>query len=466
MKKVTPYMLEKIPDRMAQRFGTIPSGSEDLYLFQLNTFEGNLLKMYRQNPRLRDYDALEAIAGCLLKVDGYLRGVEYDFSSVATEKNKQLCHALLAAFDPRENEELRAVLDETDVTWQGEGQEEYYATPVRCLLRIIKSIELFTKELGATGYFGFIERQFGELINRESGLKLGFCLPLAEEEPEEKMNRGGKVALGLLIIGSLTTLVRLLAQLLIPSGAPQTALEPSSFVQNGTLPLAFICYGIFAYTAIAALYLPLRRRSVSGLKYGALLSAIWIAYLLEPLPHVQPIDRIAYPLADSIALLAMGGLLGRSAGLPLKKAQIVWQWPQIVSVALCFVVGRFFQYTQVGIYSSYGRAPLATMLWTVLTGLVIGWVLRSFATVSSQERILEPGEIFSDWTGDPPVRSALTLGLAFFGANLLLFNFFMPLVFKTDLMDLLWRTLIDVVAVTVGSALGNALKFPASSEKA
>ena len=38
-----------------------------------------------------------------------------------------------------------------------------------------------------------------------------------------------------------------------------------------------------------------------------------------------------------------------------------------------------------------------------------------------------------------------------FGADLLLFNFFMPLVFAADVPDLIPRTIVDIVAVTIGS---------------
>ena len=52
-------------------------------------------------------------------------------------------------------------------------------------------------------------------------------------------------------------------------------------------------------------------RISQGLKYGLSCCVVWIVYLLEPLPHVAPLDRITYPIADSLALIVMGLLLGR-----------------------------------------------------------------------------------------------------------------------------------------------------------
>ena len=134
--------------------------------------------------------------------------------------------------------------------------------------------------------------------------------------------------LRLIFIGTATTIVRIIGQLAIPTGE-QTVLSPSIFAQNGTMPVAFTIYGIFAYSLIAALFLLIRKRTGGnriwqGLRYGFACCAVWIVYLWEPLPHVAPLDRITYPVADGLALIVMGLLLGWLFGqtrLPVKKAQ-------------------------------------------------------------------------------------------------------------------------------------------------
>ena len=128
------------------------------------------------------------------------------------------------------------------------------------------------------------------------------------------MNSAVKNILKILLIGLAATIVRIIGQLFIPAGE-QTVLAPSVFAQNGTMPLVFTVYGIFAYSLIASLFLLIRNRLggnriLQGLKYGLSCCVVWIAYLLEPLPHVAAIDRITYPVADSLALIAMGLLLG------------------------------------------------------------------------------------------------------------------------------------------------------------
>lgn len=53
------------------------------------------------------------------------------------------------------------------------------------------------------------------------------------------------------------------------------------------------------------------------------------------------------------------------------------------------------------------------------------------------------------------VKRAMILGCLLFGVDLILFNSFMPLVFDADIPDLIFRTFIDILAVTVG-----CLAFP------
>ena len=86
------------------------------------------------------------------------------------------------------------------------------------------------------------------------------------------MSKTVKNILKILLIGLITTLIRIVGQLSIPAGE-QAILAPSVFAQNGTMPLAFTIYGIFAYSLIASLFLLIRdrlsgNRILRGLKYA------------------------------------------------------------------------------------------------------------------------------------------------------------------------------------------------------
>lgn len=180
-KKVSRYMLDKIGSRMAKRFGTIPKGEEDPYYLQMYSMEGNLLKLHRRDPSKNGNDALEAVGMCLLTVDGYLQDLEYDFNSVSNDKNSVFCRGLLMSFDPFTNEEVKEVLG-SEYDWNAKKvKEEYYEAPIKCILRIAKSISLWTEEFGPNGYFIFMEDQIGKLVGDNDELDFAVRAPLSEE---------------------------------------------------------------------------------------------------------------------------------------------------------------------------------------------------------------------------------------------------------------------------------------------
>ena len=265
------------------------------------------------------------------------------------------------------------------------------------------------------------------------------------------MDRKSSIIFKLLLTGCITTVVRIIGQMLIPAGE-QSVLAPSVFAQNGTMPLAFTIYGIFAYTGIAALFLLIRGRIggprlLQGVKYALVCSAVWIAYLMEPLPHTAPIDRITYPIADSLALIVMGLMLGwllGKEGVPAhSKRRTGWLLP-VLTITVLFVSLRLVQYVVFDIYSSFSGNPLENIIWSLSAGLVSALSVLYLSAFVYGSRL----------------RRALVLGLLLFGVDLALFNFFMPLVFSADVPDLILRTTVDTIAVTLGCLSLPALSLP------
>lgn len=137
--------------------------------------------------------------------------------------------------------------------------------------------------------------------------------------------------LKLVIIGILTALVRAYGQSFIPV-VEEPLLWPSIFADGGITTLAFIVFGSVFYTAIAALFLMMDKnlrggRFVKGLKFSFFLALIWVAYLLEPLPHVTLAEKFAYPLVDGVVILFLGILSGFLLGTSNKKNNISKKTP-------------------------------------------------------------------------------------------------------------------------------------------
>ena len=119
-------------------------------------------------------------------------------------------------------------------------------------------------------------------------------------------------------------------------------------------------------------------RIIQGLQYGFCCCAIWVVYLLEPLPHVAPVDQLTYPLADSFALVVMGILtgllLGKTQAETSRRKNKNTVLP-VLAIAACFVSWRTIQYLVIDIYSSFDIEPVQTMAWCFLAGLVIALIM-------------------------------------------------------------------------------------------
>ena len=173
MKQITvdSYKFHKISSQMAKEFGTIPKGKEEDHAYMLSAMEGNLLKLHRQDSNRTGRHAADAIRMTLLTLDGYLRQIEYDFSRFATPENLIFLQGLLMSFDPYTNKDIHEVRMEDDHAFD---VKEHFKFPVQCLLRIEKSMQLWSGEMGRNGYFIFIEEQIGQLVGRDE--KMNFSL--------------------------------------------------------------------------------------------------------------------------------------------------------------------------------------------------------------------------------------------------------------------------------------------------
>lgn len=175
-KKLNRYNFDKISSRMAQRFGSIKTGEEEDHAFFLLPMESNLLKLHRENEKRDSRRVIEAIHISLLTIDGYLTDTEYDIDSFLSEENQALAKGLLMSFDPFTNEEIRLALGTDGCPDSPEKLEAYFEEPVKCLLRLEKSVGLWLKERGNNGYFQYVEDLLGDTIKRDT--RMEFAVPV------------------------------------------------------------------------------------------------------------------------------------------------------------------------------------------------------------------------------------------------------------------------------------------------
>lgn len=170
---VNQYQFDKICNQMRKDFGGLKKGEEEKHEVMLFPMEGNLLKMHRANPSSNSRRLLEAIPLALFQIKSYLTGEEFNLTSFQSTDNERLVHALLMAFDPFTNEEIKVVLEQKkiiDLTDRNQ-LKALYKEPINCMLRIKESVDMWEKRMGMNGYFSFIEEYMGSSIPQEEELK-------------------------------------------------------------------------------------------------------------------------------------------------------------------------------------------------------------------------------------------------------------------------------------------------------
>lgn len=176
--KVSQYQYNRIGSQMEREYGKIRKGEEDAHMMLLFPMEGNMLKVHRAHPESNGRRAIEAIVITLFQIQSYLSDDEYDLDSFRSEENERLVQALLMAFDPFTNSEIRTALEEASVDLGSmEALKELYGEPVRCLLKIKDSVELWSRERGADGYFRFIENTIGTAVERDQKMNFAVAVP-------------------------------------------------------------------------------------------------------------------------------------------------------------------------------------------------------------------------------------------------------------------------------------------------
>ena len=70
------------------------------------------------------------------------------------------------------------------------SMEEYYKSPIMCVLRILDSVNLWINQQGSNGYFDFLESFIGKRIKNDG--KMNYAISVDPEAGMKLMNIKGK----------------------------------------------------------------------------------------------------------------------------------------------------------------------------------------------------------------------------------------------------------------------------------
>lgn len=163
---MNPYQFERIAVNLSKKYGKIRKGEESGYEYPLFAIENNLLIKHRQNPSCSAVQAKEGIMLALHTINGYMTGQTPGLEPFMSESNVIFRDAVLSAFDPFSNEKILHTLNENG-NFDREDKtclETFFQPYVKCMIRILDSIEIWNKNGGSNGYFTFLEDQIGRMV--------------------------------------------------------------------------------------------------------------------------------------------------------------------------------------------------------------------------------------------------------------------------------------------------------------
>jgi len=207
-------------------------------------------------------------------------------------------------------------------------------------------------------------------------------------------------------------------------------------VAFATLALSFFAMGLIFLVIQKALRGTKLRK---GGAFGLALSGMYIIGMIEAsvIFPVSLFGELYTGIADSCGIVLMSLLLGKYVADDTlnREKNISTTIPAIVTIPVIYVVVRYFSYTVLHIESSYTTRPLATFLWTAGMG---GWIVVMYRLVGR------------DMWSAHSLKHAVFFGGLVFGLNWLVFNLFALLFIVVPVLDLVYRSVFDVLAIIIG----------------
>ena len=163
--EINGYKFDKIVLKMQKKFGTITEREEDKFNYELCTLEIHILQQHMEK-QLKDRQVIEALKLVLFKVEGYINDEKYEFEQLIDRESMELAEIIAKLFIPFEDKILEAELIKIYDLCSEADLVKLFELPVKCILKIVKSVERWSKWNGSNGYLIFINDQFGTLLNQ------------------------------------------------------------------------------------------------------------------------------------------------------------------------------------------------------------------------------------------------------------------------------------------------------------
>lgn len=216
-----------------------------------------------------------------------------------------------------------------------------------------------------------------------------------------------------------------------------------------TTPFALVII-IMSYLLFSIIFIKFQIRIngnkiYKGFIYGVIFGFVWFYGMIEVgiIYNISLIKEIIYGLGDALPFIVMGILLGIFFGsssknkvnsVPLKRYVFA-----MFSIALIYLLGRYFSYIVIGASSAYRIRPFETFAWTLGNGLLISIIYYFMKDALHSYQLGKRAIIFS---------------FVIFGTDWVLYNLFIPLIYNISLLQIvqsyLGRSIPDIFYACLG----------------
>jgi len=253
----------------------------------------------------------------------------------------------------------------------------------------------------------------------------------------------------ILFLAIITTLLIRQGHLIDDTPLPIKVLPLSSFTKTygASGAKTFIAIWFMALFSVMSLVFILAGKWMHGSKIakGLAFSLSWgMVYLMGVVEWYPVFGKtslvadIRLGMVDVLGIIVLGILSGQFFASDGQKGKVEVKNTSLILllVAAFYTIGRYIEYSVLGIQSGYIERPLETLIWTLATGLSFG-ALYVLTGMHRGEKSL--------------VKKIALFGLTNAAPIWIIFNVFYPTIFEGTYWDfLLGRAVVDVIFVLLG----------------
>lgn len=218
----------------------------------------------------------------------------------------------------------------------------------------------------------------------------------------------------------------------------------SIIITSGYFPPVAFASLATAFCIMGLMFLAIQNKlngtkQIKGVLFGIAFGGMYLvgmieAYVVYPVPLF---GEFYTGMVDGSGILLMSLLLGKYMANDMSAEEKIARpaLPAVLIILVTYVLIRYFSYSVLHIESSYSTRPLATFIWTAGMG---SWGGIMYILLGR-----------NIWRRSPFKQASIFGGLVF-GINWLIFNMFALLFIRVPVLDLLYRSLFDSLAIIIG----------------